>query len=97
MNDKTLLASLLNCGKLTEEEEEAFRGMLSHLDSDRRGSRTLSDRQRKWAQAVYERHKLDQEEPCQNLYSSGKVPKPDKPVTIYPWELNRPLKPPGRK
>jgi len=96
MNDKTILTALLNCGKLSEEEEEAFRGMLGRLDSDLRNTKTLSDRQRKWADAVYDRLKLKDEEPCQNLYSSGKVPKPSGRVPIFAWELNKPLKPPGR-
>src|SRR5512137_2292918 len=96
MNDKTILTALLNSGKLSEEEEEAFRGMLERLDSNSRNTKTLSDRQRKWANAVYTRLGLKDEEPCQNLYSSGKVPKPSKPIPVYPWELNRPLKPPGK-
>lgn len=96
MNDKTILTALLNCGKLSEEEEEAFRGMLGRLDSDLRSTKTLSDRQRKWANMVYDRLGLKDEEPCKNLFSSGKVPKPTKPLPIYPWELNKPLKPPGK-
>lgn len=96
MNDKTILTALLGSGKISEEEEDAFRSMLERLDLDPRGNKTLSDRQRKWANIVYDRLKLADEEPSKNLFSSGKVPKSSKPVPIFPWELNRPLKPPGR-
>ena len=96
MNDKTLLASLLNSGKLSEEEEEVFRGMLERLDGNIRSIKTLSDRQRKWAEAVYTRLKLADDEPCKNLHSSGKIPKSNKPIPKFAWELNLPLKPPGR-
>ena len=95
MNDRILLAALLTSGRLSEEEESAFRNMLEKLDSKLRNAGTLSARQRTWAQSIYDRLGLIDEEPCQNLYSQG-IGKPDKPLPKYSWEMNKPLRPPGR-
>jgi hypothetical protein len=96
MNDRSILTALLGCGALSDEEDSAFRGMLTYLEHDKRGAaRTLSTRQRQWAEAVYARLHLDKDEPCKNLYSQG-VGHPTKPLPVYPWELNKPLRPPGR-
>lgn len=97
MTDRSILTALLSCGALSDEEDSAFRGMLSYLESDKKGaSRSLTTKQRQWAESVYARLHLDRDDPCQNLYSKG-VGHPTKPLPVYPWELNRPLKPPGRK
>ncbi len=97
MKDQALLAALLGSDKLTDDEDRAFRSMLSFIDSERRSVRTLSARQRAWAESVYKRLHLDEEEPSQNLYSTGAVPKPTGPLPQMGWEkFPKPLKPPGR-
>jgi len=93
-----MLTALLTCGKLSEEEESAFRSMLSQIDNAKQ-VKTLSSRQRQWAESVYAKLGLMDEEGSANLISSGKyVPTAAEMVKRYPWELKRgPRKPPGRK
>ena len=95
--DRSTLTSLLNSGALSDEEETAFRGMLNWLEDEKRGARrVLSERQRQWANNVYEKLHLDRDETSLNLVSSGIVPKTK--TAVYDFErMPKPLKPPGRK
>ena len=97
MTDKSMLGALLASGKLSEEEEQAFRSMLERIDSGKRVG-TLTPKQRQWAQAVYARLDLAAEEGSANLISSGKyVPTAAEMKKKYSWETARkPRKPPGR-
>jgi len=96
--DRSMLVALTDpdvVKHLTDSEREAFRDMLSRLESGR-GSK-LSNKQRDWVEGVYMKLHLDAHEPSENLFSSGKV-KPDTSGKKYGWELQPlPLKPPGRK
>src|SRR5574343_296156 len=98
MTDKAMLTALLTSGKLSEEEEGAFRSMLTRIDNGKQTT-SLSSRQRQWIQAVYDRLGLADEEGSANLISSGKyVPTAAEMVKRYPWEMKKgPRKPPGRK
>lgn len=98
MKDQAILAALLGSEKLSDDEERAFRSMLSLIDdTERRSPKMLTSRQRAWAESVYKRLHLDEEEPSQNLYSTGAVKKPAGPLPVMGWEkFPRPLKPPGR-
>jgi len=69
-SDKELLDRVLACEQLTEEEREAFSGMLNDfLACD--GLRALSIKQRQWLRQVENKHGLEVSE---NLWSAGKVP-----------------------
>jgi hypothetical protein len=89
---------LLNSGALSDEEDQAFRSMLSFIDADKRTNpRVLSSRQRSWAESVYKKLGLDKDEPSENLFSTGAVKKLAGPLPTMGWEkFPRPLKPPGR-
>lgn len=99
MTDRELLNALLETRGLSEREVEAFTSMRDWLDSGE--NRTLSARQREWAQAVSKAHNLLVEE-VQNLWSEGKMPR-GIPTPKTPGEeraavvlANRPLRPPRR-
>ena len=82
MTDKSLIAALLNCNRLTEDEEQAFRGMLNRLDDPKEG--TLSPKQRQWANSVYTKYDLtkSKDEPDEvsvSVYAFQKMPLPRKP------------------
>jgi hypothetical protein len=93
--DLTVLRALLDAGrkKLSAGEERAFKGMLADLEVGRMVR--LSKPQRAWAEKKYYALQLDQ------AYKN-QAPPPPLPVkkgaapTVFPWELNRPLKPPGK-
>jgi hypothetical protein len=97
MTDKTILTALLTCGKLSEDEEAAFRNMLERLENNKKPT-ALTVKQRQWTQLVYDRLDLTAEEGSANLISSGKyVPSAEEMQKKYPWETARkPRKPPGR-
>lgn len=100
MTDRDLLATLLDSGKLSETEQQAFDSMADWLDS--REGRQLSEAQRKWAKAIALAKGLIAEE-TQNLFSSGKVPrgvptkKTDGELKAAAVLRDRPLAPPGRR
>jgi ribosome assembly protein YihI (activator of Der GTPase) len=60
MTDKAMLTALLTCGRLTEEEEAAFRSMLERLENNKKTT-TLSAKQRQWVQTVHTRLDLTAE------------------------------------
>lgn len=92
--DLVLLRSLLDAGrpKLTSNEDTAFCRMLADLET---GSIVnLSKKQREWAEKKYFELKLDQayknRAPAKVAVLKAPAPK------VFPWEQNRPLKPPGK-
>jgi len=91
ISDLALLRAILEAD-ISEYEREAFQQMFDRLD-EKREDRTLSIKQRQWAQDVHDR--LGLETPCENLFSQG-IGHPSRPLPKYPWEQNRPLRPPGR-
>ncbi len=96
--DLSMLRALVdpdNTAELQDSEREAFNDMLGRIESGR-GS-MLSAKQREWVERVYLKLHLDASEPSENLFSSGKVKKPEGPPKVFPFEtMPRPLKPPGR-
>jgi hypothetical protein len=69
ISDRKLLDDLVESGKLTEEQEEAFSKMLDDLT---KGTyRKLTERQRSWAESIHARIGLDPG--TANLFSTGKV------------------------
>jgi len=93
LTDDEILTELLKCEELDEAAREAFESMRMRLPMQK--DRTLSYKQRNWANSVYEKLRPDLDEVA-NLVSSGKVPVP-KNLPTFEWEKNKPLKPPGRK
>lgn len=94
--DMTILRALLDAGKshLTTLEEKAFRNMLSDLANG--VLVRLSKAQRAWVEQKYYHLNLDK------AYKNKappqiNLPKVGPPKSVYAWEENRPLKPPGRK
>ena len=93
LDDQKLLQAVLDYSGLSDEERKAFGDMNDRLG--RRHATGLSPRQREWLVKVYVRAGFDEEDTgTLNLVSSGKVPRGNVPT--FPWELNKPLKPPGR-
>lgn len=93
LTDQKLIAAVLDYSGLSEEERKAFERMHDRLAG--RGSTGLSTRQRGWLAQVYVRAGFDEEDTgALNLVSNGKVPRGNVPT--FPWEFNKPLKPPGR-
>jgi hypothetical protein len=90
--DLTILRALkTHRARLASGEETAFRRMLEDLEAGMVAR--LTRKQREWAEKRYLDLKLDKEE--------GKpLPAPPEPksgpVPTFPWEKNRPLKPPGK-
>ena len=94
--DRALLGALVESGKLSDVEDSAFRDMLEKLEF-KPGS-SLSPDQRGWADKVYRKLGLDDEEGCHNLVSRGlvKVTSAER-AKKFGYELApRPLKPPGQ-
>ena len=90
--DLQVLRALLSMppGKLTTSEQSSFQAMYDQVASGRQLS--LSQKQRMWADSVYDKHDLDKERA------------PARPVAIKDQSLvgsfdsrPKPLKPPGRK
>ena len=93
LDDKKLLQAVLDYSGITDEERKAFEDMNDRLG--RRGATGLSPRQREWLAKVYVRAGFDEEDTgALNLVSNGKVPRGNVPT--FPWEFNKPLKPPGQ-
>jgi hypothetical protein len=90
-----LLHALLDSERLTEDEDRAFRGMLNRIEGM---PYKLTERQRVWAEEVYERLDLAAEDGSENLISSGAyVPTAKELARKFPWEnMPKPRKPPGR-
>lgn len=94
--DLMILRALLDAGKksLTAGEERAFKGMLSDLEGGK--IIRLSKSQREWAEKKYFHLQLDRaykDKPPPALKTNLKPAAP----TVFPWEQNKPLKPPGKK
>lgn len=96
--DRQMLRALLRCEEIEDDEREAFSDMFDRLESRRVDD--LTSRQRAWVEKVYFKHKLDRDEPAENLVSSGKVKVTQKERESLQEFLKslgpRPLKPPGR-
>jgi hypothetical protein len=91
-DDLKMLDVLLEYETLDEWEKEAFSSMkekLAHSD------KALTKLQREKVEKAWKRLGLDAEKESKNLWSSGKVPL-GKPLD-FPYNLTRPLKPPGRQ
>ena len=87
ISDRELLATLLDAvDQLSDKEVIAFNKLMSM----RKG---LTREQRRTAERAYDRLGLDVDQ-AQNLVSSGKVAKGI--YEPFPWEKNKPLKPPGK-
>ena len=71
-----------------EHASEVLNGMAKKIKS-----RNLTRSQRQWAESVYDRLELEANRTL-NLVSTGQVPTGHVPQFV--WELNKPLKPPGR-
>lgn len=91
--DLQVIRALLSmaAGKLSPSEKNAFQGMFDVLATGR--IPRLSMRQRMWACEVYEKHKLDEEQP-----PARKIAVRDKSLIVeHPLDqMPRPLRPPGR-
>ena len=92
--DLTILRALLDAGKkkLSASEERAFKGMLGDLEGGR--VVRLSKAQREWAEKKYYGLQLDQA--YKNTAPPKVAVKTAPAPTVFPWELNKPLKPPGK-
>ncbi len=91
-SDRQTLSALLLSGKITLDEERAFRSMYDALET---GQIRLTPPQRMWADQVYEKLKLDTAPP-----SKFKTLKERGITSNHPFDVmvqNRPLKPPGKK
>lgn len=90
--DLTVLRALLGSSRrLTAGEERAFKGMLTDLENGK--MIRLSKMQRAWAEKRYYDLALDRafkDAPPPVVAVRKEIPK------SFPWEQNRPLKPPGR-
>jgi hypothetical protein len=90
--DLTILRALLASHKrLTAGEERSFKGMLTDLENGK--MIRLSKKQRDWVEKRYNDLGLDRafkDAPPPVIAVRKEVPK------SFPWEQNRPLKPPGR-
>ncbi len=98
LTDTRLLCALLRSEDLTDDERRAFGDMLTKMEE--RGVTSLSKDQRVWAESVYKRYRLADQQGAENLFSSGKVKKGTGPAVTYPWEkggrMAHPTRPPGR-
>jgi hypothetical protein len=89
--DLDLLTSVLEKDDLSDSVRAAFEDMQFKVDRY-----PLSKKQRAWARAILDGDKYDPEpDECQNLWSSGKVPKGND-VPTPAVLLNLPKKPPMR-
>lgn len=90
-NDIVMLDTLLKQeDELDDWEKEAFASMRKKLE---KSDKSLTSAQQEKVDAAWKRLKLDDQK-CLNLWSSGKVPE-GKP-SDFPYNLPRPLRPPGR-
>lgn len=90
-----VLSALLYSGKLTPQEEKAFRSMLEALDS---GQVKLTPSQRMWADQIHDKLRLDTK-PEPKVVVKSKTAKAAEHRMSHPYDemvKNRPLKPPGR-
>jgi hypothetical protein len=95
LGDQSLIDAVLECDEeLTAMEREAFTGMSQQIGQPF-NPRQLTDRQRSWLVKAYIKVRWERQEkqpieltPAQRA-AFNKLPK-------FAWELNRPLKPPGR-
>jgi uncharacterized membrane protein len=98
VKDIQLLTVLVDSGELSDDEDKVFRSMLSQIDRDARQPKTLSKKQREWAESVYHKLGLDRDAPSENLYSTGQVKKPIGPLPVMGWEkFPKALKPANRR
>jgi hypothetical protein len=82
----------MDVGKLSPSEKRAFQGMYDNLMAGQ--IIRLSMRQRAWADEVYDKHNLDKERPAaKKIAIQDKSLLPTHPLD----QLQRPLKPPGRR
>jgi hypothetical protein len=91
-SDRQTLSALLLSGKVTLDEERAFRSMFNALEN---GQIRLTPPQRMWADEIYNKLKLDDAKPSK----FKKLPSKPNGVTASPYDelvKNRPLKPPGK-
>jgi len=90
--DLNILRALLASHKrLSMSEEKSFRNMLTDLENGK--MIRLSKKQREWAEKRYYDLGLDRafkDAPPPTIEVRKEAPK------VFPWEQNRPLKPPGR-
>lgn len=91
-----MLEALLGNEKLTDEERTAFGDMRRKI---RLGYATiLTKPQKEWVERRYLALELDADEPSENLFSKGAVPKGNANGPPLAFETQyKPLKPPGRK
>jgi hypothetical protein len=95
-DDIKLLTELLQWAEVHDEAEErfnvkAFENMLQRVSAS---GRELTPSQRSWVRDIHE--KVFDEPRCENLFSSGKVPR-GREVDTPEVLRNLPLKPPGRR
>ena len=90
--DLQVLRALLSMppGKLSTSEQSSFQAMYDQVATGRQLS--LSQKQRMWADSVYDKHDLDKERP-----PARPVAIKDKGLLTGLDSLPKPLKPPGRK
>jgi len=89
--DLTILRSLLAVkARLSSSEEKAFKGMLTDLENGR--IINLSKSQRQWAEQKYYHLQLDR---AFKDTPPPKVKVQKAPPVVFPWEKDKPLKPPG--
>lgn len=93
-SDRQTLSIMLLSGKLTFDEERAFRSMYNALEA---GQLKLTPPQRMWADQIFEKLKLTVESKPSKFKAL-----PAKPVGVGPnpydtMVQNRPLRPPGKK
>jgi hypothetical protein len=89
LTDHDLLTSLMGAhDRLNDREVTAFSDMQQQITR-----RRLTRSQRQWAEGVYDKLELEADRTL-NLVSTGQVAV--ERVPRFMWELNRPLRPPGR-
>lgn len=90
--DLQVLKALLNMpmGKLSSSEKKSFQAMYDQLATGRQIS--LSQKQRAWADGVYDRHDLDKP----RAEGAKKIEVKDKSLLSPLDTMPKPTKPPGR-
>jgi len=90
--DLQVLKALLGCpvGKLSSSEKSSFQGMYDKVATGQQIG--LSQKQRVWADAVYDKLKLDDE----RTYTPQAVKVKDKSLISPLDTMPKPTKPPGR-
>lgn len=99
--DIYLLDALLESGRLTDEELEAFADMRERLsDPCYKTSATLSPKQRAWAEGCAAKYKIEVVTPAANEWSEKSPEERERlrgrPVPLPDVLKQLPLKPPGR-